>query len=67
MGWVMARNPSGLTDHVGFWLRMVSNHVSHSFAARLAQAARGIACLWEGRLPAAWLVSPDASCGSSRG
>lgn len=36
MGWVMARNPSGLTDHVGFWLRMVSNHVSHSFAARLA-------------------------------
>ena len=27
---------SDLTDHVGFWLRMVSNHVSHAFAAKLA-------------------------------
>ncbi len=27
---------SDLTDHLGFWLRLVSNHVSHSFAARLA-------------------------------
>ncbi|MFV3076859.1 MarR family winged helix-turn-helix transcriptional regulator [Niveispirillum fermenti] len=24
-----------LTDHLGFWLRMVSNHVSHSFSRRL--------------------------------
>lgn len=27
---------SDLTDHLGFWLRLVSNHVSHAFAARLA-------------------------------
>lgn len=25
-----------LTAHIGFWLRMVSNHVSHGFAAKLA-------------------------------
>ncbi len=25
-----------LTAHIGFWLRMVSNHVSHAFAAKLA-------------------------------
>lgn len=25
-----------LTAHLGFWLRMVSNHVSHVFAAKLA-------------------------------
>ncbi|MFG1477092.1 MarR family winged helix-turn-helix transcriptional regulator [Xanthobacter sp. V4C-4] len=24
-----------LTDHLGFWLRAVSNHVSHAFAAKL--------------------------------
>ncbi len=27
---------SDLTVHIGFWLRMVSNHVSHAFAAKLA-------------------------------
>jgi DNA-binding MarR family transcriptional regulator len=27
---------SDLTAHVGFWLRMVSNHVSQAFAAKLA-------------------------------
>jgi DNA-binding MarR family transcriptional regulator len=27
---------SDLTAHLGFWLRMVSNHVSQGFAARLA-------------------------------
>ena len=27
---------SDLTAHLGFWLRMVSNHVSHAFAARVA-------------------------------
>jgi len=34
----MSRRPpiSELTDHLGFWLRAVSNHVSHAFAARLA-------------------------------
>jgi DNA-binding MarR family transcriptional regulator len=27
---------SDLTAHLGFWMRMVSNHVSHAFAAKLA-------------------------------
>jgi DNA-binding MarR family transcriptional regulator len=27
---------SDLTAHLGFWLRMVSNHVSHAFAGKLA-------------------------------
>jgi DNA-binding MarR family transcriptional regulator len=27
---------SKLTVHLGFWLRMVSNHVSHAFARKLA-------------------------------
>ena len=27
---------SELAAHIGFWLRMVSNHVSHAFAAKLA-------------------------------
>lgn len=27
---------SDLTAHLGFWLRMVSNHVSHAFASKLA-------------------------------
>ena len=27
---------SDLTDHLGYWLRQVSNHVSHAFARRLA-------------------------------
>ena len=31
--------PSELTDHLGYWLRQVSNHVSQSFARRLE--ARG--------------------------
>jgi DNA-binding MarR family transcriptional regulator len=32
-----SRQPvSNLTAHIGFWLRMVSNHVSHAFAAKLA-------------------------------
>lgn len=26
---------SGLEDHLGYWLRFVSNHVSHAFAAKL--------------------------------
>ena len=37
----MGRQPSippasALTAHLGFWLRTVSNHVSHAFAGRLA-------------------------------
>lgn len=31
---------SQLTDHLGYWLRLVSNHVSHAFAAKVA--ARGV-------------------------
>jgi DNA-binding MarR family transcriptional regulator len=27
---------SPLTEHLGFWLRTVSNHVSHAFAAKVA-------------------------------
>jgi len=33
----MARMPATkLTGHIGFWMRVVSNHVSYSFARRLA-------------------------------
>jgi DNA-binding MarR family transcriptional regulator len=32
--------PSDLTVHLGFWLRTVSNHVSHAFAGKLA--AKGV-------------------------
>lgn len=31
---------SDLTAHLGFWLRAVSNHVSHAFAAKVA--AKGV-------------------------
>jgi DNA-binding MarR family transcriptional regulator len=31
---------SALTKHLGFWLRAVSNHVSHAFAAKVA--AQGV-------------------------
>jgi len=30
------QSPSELTEHLGYWLRLVSNHVSHTFAALLA-------------------------------
>lgn len=33
----MSRHAAALVDHLGFWLRTVSNHVSHGFAARLAR------------------------------
>lgn len=38
----MPRPPpaSGLTDHLGFWLRMVSNQVSQAFATKIE--ARGV-------------------------
>ncbi|WP_428248714.1 MarR family winged helix-turn-helix transcriptional regulator [Ferrovibrio sp.] len=29
-------SPSDLTDHLGYWLRLVSNQVSQNFATRLA-------------------------------
>lgn len=31
----MSPTPSRLSDHTGYWLRILSNHVSGSFAARL--------------------------------
>ena len=34
---------SKLTDHLGFWLRAVSNHVSHSFAEKLAAEGVSVA------------------------
>lgn len=29
--------PSGLNDHLGYWLRYVSNHVSHAFASKVEE------------------------------
>ena len=34
---------SGLKSHTGFWLRFVSNHVSHSFARRLLSSGVTVA------------------------
>lgn len=36
----MRDSVSGLESHLGFWLRLVSNHVSHSF--RLKVESRGV-------------------------
>ncbi|MFT0861508.1 MarR family winged helix-turn-helix transcriptional regulator [Ancylobacter sp. G4_0304] len=33
----MLPTPAPLTGHLGYWLRLVSNQVSHSFARRLAE------------------------------
>ena len=33
----MKRTASDLTAHLGYWLRYVSNHVSHAFARRLLE------------------------------
>lgn len=35
--------PSGLEDHLGFWLRYVSNHVSHAFGTAIAEEGVSIA------------------------
>jgi DNA-binding MarR family transcriptional regulator len=35
-----SQSASELSTHLGFWLRAVSNHVSHAFAGRLA--AKGV-------------------------
>jgi DNA-binding MarR family transcriptional regulator len=35
--------PSGLEDHLGYWLRMASNAVSHSFARRIEAAGVTVA------------------------
>ena len=29
------KKPSTLEDHAGYWLRYVSNHVSHAFARKV--------------------------------
>lgn len=34
---------SDLKNHIGFWMRFVSNHVSHSFARRLADSGVTVA------------------------
>ena len=41
----MSRNTaiSALTAHLGFWMRMVSNHVSHAFAAKLTDSGVTVA------------------------
>jgi DNA-binding MarR family transcriptional regulator len=33
----MKSGPSELTDHLGYWLRLLSNHVSEAFAERLGR------------------------------
>lgn len=38
-----APNVSTLATHIGFWLRLVSNHVSHSFARKLAGSGATVA------------------------
>lgn len=42
--------PSDLTSHVGYWLRYVSNHVSHAFALKVE--AKGVTV-------AEWVVLRD--------
>lgn len=34
---------SGLEDHLGYWLRFVSNHVSQAFAAKIAEHGIAVA------------------------
>ncbi len=60
-----------LTAHTGFWLRKVSNHVSHAFAAKLADKQVTVAewCLMRalyGKPPAPPSVLADAM-GMTRG
>lgn len=35
MGNLATKKPSTLEDHAGYWLRYVSNHVSHAFARKV--------------------------------
>jgi len=37
------KSPSALEDHLGYWLRLVSNHVSAAFADRLAGCGVSVA------------------------
>ena len=43
----MSSTPASLSSHIGYWLRAVSNHVSHAFARRIAD---------EGVTVAEWVV-----------
>lgn len=62
--------PSNLTDHLGFWLRTVSNQVSHAFAARVAAKGVTVAewvvmrCLYEAPMAPSRLA---AEIGMTRG
>ncbi|GAA4256530.1 MarR family transcriptional regulator [Azospirillum formosense] len=47
---LVGSNISALDAHLGYWLRFVSNHVSHAFAAKLA--GRGVTV-------AEWVVLRD--------
>ena len=38
-----AKPPSDLHSHIGFWLRYVSNHVSHAFAQKLSASGVTVA------------------------
>jgi DNA-binding MarR family transcriptional regulator len=40
---VVNRTVSDLKEHVGFWLRFVSNHVSHAFARKLLDSGATVA------------------------
>lgn len=39
----MKQTSSDLRSHLGFWMRLVSNHVSHAFARRLGSAGVTVA------------------------
>ena len=39
----MKQPVSNLSDHLGYWLRQVSNHVSHAFAAKVAEKGVSVA------------------------
>jgi DNA-binding MarR family transcriptional regulator len=57
-GFFMSLRVSELTDHLGYWLRQVSNHVSHGFARKLADkgvtvAEWGLMRTLYGRAPSA--------------
>ncbi|MBX3022944.1 MAG: MarR family transcriptional regulator [Bdellovibrionales bacterium] len=40
---LMKRDASGLKSHIGFWMRLVSNNVSHSFARKLESSGVTVA------------------------
>lgn len=54
----LSKPVSSLTDHLGFWLRLVSNQVSQSFAARLE--AQGVTVAEWVMLRALYGTAPEA-------